>query len=490
MSNLFMRLWRLRRSSLEAGIATVEYLATALIASALIGVMVTVPVAAEPNARDGFKNAICKVFEAGGIGGGCSTGESQNGDQEHGSTVDPNDKPPVCSVNKSSEKNSVTVDIKFFTAEGEFTVQKETMSDDKIKYTVVGGVGGGVEAETPIVGAEAGVGANAKVSLGDTWIYDPNSEEGKSVTPEQFEQSIREYAGWNVADKFSNGAASSAGNMFHLVPPEPRAPDTSSQEFNVGVDAHAKVGETIEGPGDSESGAEVKATVGADGTYVVTTNNKDGSSTYSRALAVNGGVTGKVNAKADGYGVSVKGGVEGAMKDTVSATYDKNGKLTKIRIQQAREHIDPKISGSASYPGGGNAEIGDKGKLYTVTTADMDVSKMSYEQQKIAEEWLKNPVNIAPDLDRAMNEGLPEDFGFTDTQRDFAQMLWQNSQLGQNVYTSLGVNGGIGNEDKDKGLGLTIDSSISEDQLVAARYAKPANGSKERVVVDNTDCLN
>lgn len=489
MRQLLFRLSKLRKQSLEAGIATIEYVATALVASMLIGVMVTVPVAAESSARDGFKSAICKVFEVGGIGGGCSNGEVQHSDQS--TTTDPNDEPPVCAVNKSSENNSVTLDIKFVTAEGEFVVRKEVMSDGKINYTVVGGAGVGVNAETPTEGAKAGVGVNGKVNLGDTWTYDPNSDEGKSMTAEEFEESIRQYAGWNVADKFSGGAASSVGNLFNVVPPKPRAPDSSSKEFKVGVEGNAQVGETLEGPDGTKTGAEIKASVGADGTYTISTNNNDGSTTYTWGLGANGGVTGEVSAEAGDQGISAKGGIEAAMKDTVSATYDKNGKLTKIKIQQSREHLDPKISAKASYPGGGKAEVGDKGKYYTVTTAEMDLTNMSDEQRQLAEEWYKTPTKLAPNLGKAMDEGFPEEFGREGTpERDFAEMLWQNSKIGQNVYTNLGVNGGIGNENKDKKLGLSIDSSISEDKLVSARYAKPADGANSRAVVDNTACLN
>lgn len=487
MRQLLFRLSKLRKQSLEAGIATIEYVATALVASMLIGVMVTVPVAAESSARDGFKNAICKVFEVGGIGGGCSNENNKAENQEQTSASDPNDQPPVCAVNKTSEKNAVKADFKVVTAEGEFIIRKTVMSDEKISYTVVGGIGGGAEIGTPPVGADAEVNVNAKINVGDTWIYDPKSDEGKSMTSDQFEKLIRDYAGWNVADKVTMGLASGMGKFFVPVPPEPRAPDSTSGELSVGADGSVKVGETLDLPDGAEIGAEAKAGVKAGGTVGMSVNNKDHSTTYTFSIDVGAEAKASTSMEAGDAKLKAESGVTAGAKDTVSPTYDKDGKLTKIKIEQARE-FNAKTTVDGKLPNGVKMKLGDDGKLYTVTTAEMDLANMSDDQRQLAEEWLHSGM-IAPDLGEAMDSGLPERAGFLPVHDEFADLLWKNSKIGRNIYLSKGDNAGLGGDTADEKFGISLEQSFTNDQLISSEYALPADGNDVREIVENATCL-
>lgn len=461
--------------AVDAGIVSIEYLATTLVAAAIVGVMVIVPTDAAPNVKTGFDTAVCKIF-----GGDCEAGPGSN--PEAAEADKPlAEQPPVCTVSTSTEKGSVSVNIRIVTAEGEYVIQKTTKSDGTIDYEVVAGGSLGVDVSTPSEGAKAGVEGKVKLNLGDRWTYDPKDPQGYD-SPAALEQAIRENAGWIAADKVTSGAASSAGEFFGVKGEGPRDADYSSKELELSGSAYVEAGDTLGVSEDLE--AKAKAKVGASGSAKITTNNKTGAYTVDVALSAEASAEVYAYAVAEGEkaGAGAQAKVKG--KDNVQLQYDENKQLVGVVITQTREGSAGAGVKAESKVTGEKSELkADAGSTYVTTTTKIDMKDLSPEKQKAVHDWTKSGL-IAPDLHSMAENGEKTKMALP-VWDDFAQILHDDGQTLVQEYNtdSSDAKYGQDNGDKDKKLGVNLNSSTSGKDLKQAYVSKPkdANGHRDLV---------
>ncbi|WP_295689442.1 hypothetical protein [uncultured Brevibacterium sp.] len=477
----------------DTGLVSVEYLATALIASAIIGTLIVVPVATQPQVTEDFEAAVCRIFSENGGSGDCGGSERPEAAPEQ--SENPNDLPPTCLVSTTTENSSAKLDIKFVTIEGGYQIKIEEMSDGTLKYTLVGEGEVGAKLSTPTEGAEASAGINGGLSLGDTWIVDPNSEDAAAL-----EQQIRDYALVQIADRASGGWLGGPASFISGNPTPPRDPDVTYTTGSLEVEAEAGVSEPLgtdspEGldiPGIPSAEASAQAAVNAGGSYTVRNDtSKDGGvvTSYEFELEAGGSARAEMSAKVDGNKASYGAGYDASMKDRVGISYQ-NGELYEIRITQTRAvNVGP--DGKIKLADGQTVSIGADGGTYTTTTMTLNTEGMTPEQIAKMKQWADFTQSgfIAPDLYDMMHDGAPDHL-LNDTVTDFSNLAYDEGQLGANTYQKTGADSSIGASEgsgNDK-LGISIDSSISGADLIEAIHlSKDPSGNRE--VVQNEACL-
>ena len=482
----------------ERGIASVEYMATALIASAIISVLVAVPVSSQPTVTKGFQDGICNIFggECGGEGsgeGGESAPEAQN----------PNDAVPACTVSRASQSGSITGKAGVWELGGGWALQHDVNSEGKHTMTltsaVEGGAGKGVDVGTEIKGtdAEAALEAEAKINIGfeqgDTWEVDNEAEAG------DLEEQLRDWVYYNMADDATFGFG---GRLFAGLtngPTPPRDPDSKSYtgEISGNANVSGNLGFDIAEALETKIGGQFGS--GFNGQFGVETN-QDGSYSisldtgYGREFGANADVKADIPNSLPGLPddqtpKTVGGEARNDLKRKQSITYkfDENHELVGLKVRQAKTSGNKfKVNGKSDESGGAtdshendNFSFGLGGDAVTEEWYDMDMdfSQMTEEDRNAAFDRItKNPkpVNLADMMKNGPGEGKGEN------------AIYNNSQLSRNVYE---VDKKLIGDSFDFGvIGGEASGEETGYRLVKSEYAEAIREGK-RNVQDNADCL-
>lgn len=358
---------RLRRESRDRGAGLAEYAGLIVLAALILGVLV--PVIAPP-VKDNVAYALCKIL-AGGDASKCT------------SPQDKKYKPNSCQLATSTDTYGGKVTVAFFEVGKDLTFVRTTTVDNngnkKVTITAVDntslgvttGIGAGGHAGPFNAGANASVGANLKVGIGDSWTFTGKKNEAEDKA-NHFIGDVREaagikavehsgIAGWALGHAYDtvagpddlpdpttsrtefslNGTGSvSAGlglglpskkgksNGEEEPPPTQSKPKSRRQKFNEKYDKRQSNRATPSGSNPSGFSPSVSGSVSVNaGAKGIIEHNSDGSSA----------VTLQLSGKLSGSESHVVGSNNGSLGTTgaVKVTKDKNGTVTGLDLTRS-----------------------------------------------------------------------------------------------------------------------------------------------------------
>ena len=485
----------------ERGLVSVEYLATAFIAAALIGVLVAVPVSTQPTVTNGFRDAVCKIF-----GMGCEGGPQGQGPTAESKGEQHEVTPPTCTVSRSKEKTSYSGSAKFFEIDSGWGLQHDVTSDGKHKLRLSTDYGGGIGAEE---GGDVGkaklkaeVRARLGLEMGDTWEVDSAEE------AQEFAENLADYAHYKMLD---NVSGNTVGQFFSGLtggpkpPPEPdskrKALDLSGKGevqgnagFKSGKVFDTKLGAKLSLDGNKMYGIETFTDSG-DYNIIVDSNAKG---------ELNGQI--KVESKAESKsapqfeGNANAGGQLGGGERTVLGfndnhemksvsvrqkfTYGAQGKISgEAKLPQAGPNGNGKDANDEDLPDYGNRDHSLKGGKIKEdwTTLDVDLTKLSKEDREKVEMAAVTGRLDNMNLDRLMNKG---------PSNELEEIIYNNteaSDLSQDTYEIDKSESSDGA--KILGVGAEREKESSNYELVDSKYAGDIGEDGLRKVETNADCL-
>ena len=491
-----------RRRNGERGLVSVEYLATAFIAAALIGVLVAVPVSTQSTVTNGFKDAVCKIF-----GMGCEgAGDPGNNGNSAPEAQNPNDAVPACTVSRTSESGNIKGKAGLWELGGGWALQHDTNSEGKhilrLTSSAEGGFGREFKAGKEVKGGKAEMKgkAEAKVNIGfeqgDTWEVDNDAEAAA------LEKQLRDWTYYNMADDATGGFG---GKLFAGLtngPKPPRDPDAKRYVGELGGKAKAE--------GNLAFGIQDVAESTVGGTAGAEAGGKFGVETQSNGyfdLLVEGSYGGELGGKADakakepealpgqqnGAGIpappTAKFEAGGAMKRKQLVTYKFNDKHELIGLNVRQSKINGskfKASGEADYSGGDKGAhkddnftvgVGDDNVTEEWYDMNMDFTQMSEEDKNAALNRIRNnpiPINLEDMMQNGPGDGKGEN------------AIYNNSKLAKNVYE---VDKDLVEDSFDIGpIGGEAKGEKSGYRLVDSEYAEPVKNGK-REIKKNSACL-
>ncbi|MCC2335877.1 hypothetical protein [Cellulomonas wangsupingiae] len=340
-----MRRWRKARERAlqgDAGIGTLEYVGVITVAAVLIAAVVVSLTSMRPG--DHAQAAMCRIMEAFGQGGDCST---VPGGRAPGDYVPPEEC--VVSSNGREENGSITVVVTLDSGErwvieqlGDGTYRLTRAADVGVGM----GVGVGFDVSVTNDGQTYGVGATADASVslvvggGESYIA-KSAEEAKRILDHKRNDDTKDF--WFGDDNplrdgvdWVNEELGGSNEFEQLDPDEWFVEGGVEGEASAGVNA-------IAGSVDAEAFLEA---------YVGRTNRKDGTSTdYLRAdMGIGGGL--------QGHGVTPTGNdiyqqftLDGSMGAVMEVDRDEDGNPTAFRIRSVTSW-DTVADESYSGPGG------------------------------------------------------------------------------------------------------------------------------------------
>lgn len=464
---------RLVRESRDRGAGAAEYAGLIVLAALILGVMVP---AFTPSIKDNVEYQLCKIF-AGGDASKCE------------SPQDKTYKPSSCTTGISTNTYGGSVDIAIFTIGKDLTFMRTTTVDNNGNKTVtltavnneslgVGtGVGVGVNAGGLNLGADASVGANLKVGIGDSWQFTGKDAESDA---DNFVGDMREQA--TIDSVKSTGPLGwVAGEVYdHTAGPDIRDPDLTRTEFSLNGDAsvsaglgvgpgkpkgkHAK-GRAEEGDKDKRGDTGVSPNMSAglkiDGSEkgIIETNKKTGEQSVSFILSGTGTasenhVTGSNQAK-KGY------------QGMVKVTKDKDGNITGLDLTRVETS-------------GGTAE-------WTTTHLPIDNSQ---DRQAVSDYLLRgggtglgqttlnlNWEDLAPTEPPGPNASPLQQLLYEKGQTTKADYSYDSSDNNYGANVKLGLK-----------LGLNVGISSTDQKLKNAQYLGAPGADGKRQYVDYKEC--
>lgn len=350
---------RLARESRDRGAGLAEYAGLIVLAALILGVMV--PVIAPP-IKDNVEYALCRIF-AGGDASKCESPQEKKY------------KPNECQLATSTDTYGGKVDVAFFEVGKDLTFVRTTTVDnngnkkvtitavDNTSLGVTAGIGAGGHLGPLNAGADASVGANVKVGIGDSWTFTGKGNEAENKA-DHFIGDVREEAGIKAVEH-SGPLGWLAGHTYDAVagPDDLPDPTTSRTEFSVNANGSVSAGLGLGKPskkGKKKGGDEptpppteskpksrkqkweekhdkrqddqvtpnASAGVSVDaGEKGIIEHNKDGSSA----------VTLELSGKASASESHVVGGNGGSLGTTgsIKVTKDKNGTITALDLTRS-----------------------------------------------------------------------------------------------------------------------------------------------------------
>lgn len=329
-----------RRVRDDRGAAVMEYAALIVLGALILGALVPAVV---PSIKGNVEYALCKIFHP----GEASQCESP-ADKEY--------KPQQCMLSRSTNTYGASVEVLFFKVGKDLTFMRTTTVDNdghkKVVVTAVDnttlgvgtGVGVGVHGGKAFnLGADATIGADLKIGIGDSWTFDGDDPEGKA---DKFIGDIQEYAGIKAVEN-SGPLGWLAGHAYDAIagPDDLPDPDTTRTEFSLNVNGGVSAGLGIGPP--NKGGQKPK---GKD-KYDHRGDNKGYSSNASASLVVDGSEKGVIEEHSDGSSSvtlmlsgkvtgtesHVTGGHSGSLGSTgsIKVSKDKNGTITGMDLTRA-----------------------------------------------------------------------------------------------------------------------------------------------------------
>lgn len=493
---------RLAGKRSERGLVSVEYLATALIAAVIIGMLTAVPLSAQSTVSAEFKSAICKIF-GGECGGSNDPGSSGDSAPE---AQNPNDAVPACTVSRTSESSDIKGEVGLWELGGGWALQHDTNSEGKhtlrLTSSAEGGWGKDFEAGKEVKGGKAKLKgkAEAKVNIGfeqgDTWEVDNDAEAAA------LEKQLRDWTYYNMVD---DATGDFGGKLFAGLtngPKPPRDPDAKRYVGELGGKAKAE-GNLAFGIQDlAESAVGGKAGAEAGGKFGVETKENgyldilvEGS--YGREFG------GKADAKVKepealpgqqkGAGMPAppkakfEAGNDKKRKQLITYKYNDKHELIGMNVRQSKiDGTKFKATGEADQSGGDKGahkddnlslSAGDDNVTEEWYDMDMDFTQMSEEDKNAALDRIrKNPIPI--NLEDMMQNGPGDGKG--------ENAIYNNSKLAKNVYE---VDKDLVEDSFDFGpVGGEAKGEKSGYRLVDSEYAEPVKNGK-RNIKKNADCL-
>lgn len=475
------RLFTLRRS--EAGLVSVEYLVTAVLAGVLIAVLAAVPLASSPTVAQNFEAAVCNIF-----GGGCEGGDGgeQTPEETTPEIVDPNDEVPTCMVSREEEAGSGSAEAGIVEIGGGWKLRQDTNSDGSISLTLISAYDGSVGPKIP--GAESGnmeLKGDVEVSIGyeqgDTWRVD-NQEEADRLR--------QELEDWTMYNMLNDGSIVNWGDLFAGVsggPEPPRDPDTKRYTVELGAGAELKgnlgfdIDEVLEGSLGLNLGADVSGQVGvevaADGTITLI---------LQRKVTAEAGINGEINA-----GVEADAGASGSagLTELIRIELDENFEPQGMSIRQIADlgyDLEAELGLDLSEGDDGThkddeATIGESMGENQQYWWDMniDFSQIPPEQrdEAMAQYFLDPRPTLIPDL---MYRG-PQPY-----HSGSSEFFFEHAQLQQNIYS---IDEWSAEEGFNvAGFGVSWDSTTAAYELVESEYALPIENGNRDIAI-NTDCV-
>lgn len=490
-----------RRRNGERGLVSVEYLATAFIAAALIGVLVAVPVSTQPTVTNGFRDAVCKIFGMGCEGGPEGQGPiAESNGEQHEVT------PPTCTVSRSSEKTKYSGSAKFFEIDSGWGLQQEVTSDGKYKLRLSTDYGAGLGVEEGGKAGKAKLEAELRgrlgLELGDAWEFE-NEAEAK-----EFAEQLKEYAHYKMLDNVSGDTVGQFFSGLTGGPPPPPEPDSKRRAIDLSGKA------ALKGNGGFKAGDSFKTKI--EGKLSVSENNTYGIETFTDSgdynIIIESSTKGEANAKGKvetdfskeqlpHAEAGVEGGGQLGAGERMVLGMNENHDLESVSVRQMKTRgLQGKIYGEGGLPQVGpdgdgkdangddlpdyaNREISAKGGKVTEdwTTLDVDLTKLSQEDRKKVEMAAFTGRLDNMDLDRLMNEG---------PSNELEEILYNNTEatdLSQDTYkvdkseSSEGL--------KVLGVGAERETENSNYELIDSKYAGDKGEDGLRKVETNADCL-
>jgi len=413
---------------------------------------------------------LCRIVAAaqGASGASCGAGGG-------GTTADDGDyQPPACMYYEKSETAGSTITIGFIKIgdENGFIVSKT--SDGKIALTAVdassvgaeGGFGGGFDlgrtASETQAGWEVKLGADLKVSYGDTWVFEDEDEYKK------MRQQLEDYLGQKAVDDSVMMTGGNPGGLIlaqeltgtRVDPPKDPEQHVSTMELELGIDAGIGLREpTSTGSGTGQGNGHgtgsqdepfdpnVGLTLSGEGSgqVVVTTNDADKTKAYTYVLS--GGATGEGSLVAGSASAGWKG--EGSF----TVKRDENGEVVEISFKTAGGYtVEGELGNDSFETVSGGADKGEGSSTVTETTLTVDDSNRA-----VVDQWLSQRPDA---LNIPLSAVIPE----KPSDDPFEQLMYEQAKVSQVEYKN--IQDGFAFDASIK-VGLTLGFGMSMEESTA-----------------------
>lgn len=482
----------------DGGATATEYLGVIILATAVVGALITTGVGPAVSTR--FRCAIGSVI---GSGGGCADG----GGPEARPKTDADYEPDQCQISSVSDTAGAKVKIGWFEWGNEYGFQQEVSrartdvnkdgkvdDNDKVvtmTFTDAASVGASGKAGGKMGKfgkAEVDVGGGIKITNGDTWVFDSEEDAAK------MRDDIEEMKMWETSTKYSGGYGGGWYSGMKWAEKkedvEKKIGDKKISYSTIGLNVYAEGGLSVSPGDESELGAKLggKAKFAPDVTITKDDVNGNESYTYSAKL--------ELEAKASGTAGPVTGSLGGKQNRTGSLTVtrdQKTGKIVRIDMTQTVEN-----SGSATGKVEDGTDNGEKGKdkrgakggvSETDTESGIeiktnsivfgkDTDRATEDKRAIAEQWLDGSGdNTAPFSYMFGDHSLQEKPAGNDP---FEQLMFQEGLStdmryhGETDAQEFGFEISLG-----MSLGMTVTDEHKKETLTDAQFlGAPQDGKR------------